>query len=339
MGTFAGYVDIVPSGFLSAGTTYSVTTTFNATISGKSYSLTAYNSFTTVGSAGTPSAGPGQSYIVTVTNVTQPSGLASLLSGNIPNLAISVITATVALNPTTAGADGSMLLYGGEAAGAAPTDINQAFALPFVAIYKGDQFMSFGSAELNVAGIAVPLQNFNLSGIASTSGITNGILYGVVHCTDTACSNLGTTVGGVVSQYIDGNGNMTVLGTFTGAPNAFSQSPAWIGGGDTVGTNLDEGATSTAVLEVTTTSSPLTTTTTLPFVILTQTDANKMLSIAALGQGGKTVTTTTPQVTVSYPLVEPGLAGTPYTTVSGQTYQAFFMFGLTPSYAPTFTTP
>ena len=198
--------------------------------------------------------------------------------------------------------------------------------------------MSFGSARLSVAGIGVPLQNFNLSGIATAGGITNGVLYGVVHCVDAACSNLGTTVGGVVSQYIDANGNMIVLGTFTGAPNIFA-GKAWIGGGDTANTNLVSGSgvsTTSALLEVTTTSSPLTNTTTLPYVILTQTNSNNMMSIAAVGQSTDSVPLTSP-ITFSYPLVAPGLAGTPFSTAVGQTYNAYFMFGLTNSKTVTFT--
>ncbi|MCL4469199.1 MAG: fibronectin type III domain-containing protein [Deltaproteobacteria bacterium] len=338
-GVFAGYVDIVPAGFLPPATTFSVTTSFTAAISGKNYLFTAYNTFTTVASAGTTSAGPGSSYVVTVMNVTQPSGLASILSGNIPTLAISIITGTVALNSTVAGADGSMILYGGAASGSAsPTDISSAFALPSSAIYVGDQFMSFGSATLSVAGIGVPLQNFNLSGIATAGGITNGVLYGVVHCIDSVCSNLGTTVGGVVSQYIDANGNMIVLGTFTGAPNTVPPV-AWIGGGDTADTNLVNGIgiTTTALLDVTTTSSPLTNTTTLPFVILTQTNSNNMMSMVAVGNGGLAVKTTAPQVTVNYPLVVPGLAQTPFSTAVGQAYKAYFMFGLTNSKTVSFT--
>ena len=337
-GVFAGYVDIVPEGFLPPATTFSVTTSFNATISGKPYSFTEYNTFTTVASAGTPSAGPGSSYIVTVTNVTQPSGLASILSGNIPTLALSVIAGTAASNPTAAGAQGSMILYGGEAANSSsPSDITNAFALPFGAIYTGDQFMSFGSAALNVAGIAVPLQNFNLSGIASASGIANGVLYGVVHCTDSTCSNLGATVGGVVSQYIDASGNMVVLGTFTGVPNTFP-GKSWIGTTDTATTNLVSGVgvTTSATLEVTTTNSPLLSTSTLPYVILTKTDSNNMMSIAAVGQSADAVPLNSP-ITFSYPLVAPGLAQTPFATVLGQPYDAYFMFGLTNSKTVSFT--
>ncbi len=333
-GTFAGYVDIVPSGFLPAAATFSVTTNFLAVQNGKIYSVTAYNAFTTVASAGAPSAEPGDSYVVTINNILQPSGLNYITAGTVPVLAIRVVTTTIASNPTASGADGSMLLYGGVAEGpSSPADISTAFALPFSAVYKGDEFMSFGSTVLSAAGISVPLQNFNLSGIANADGtISDGVLYGVVHCTDKACSNItDTTAAGIVSQYIDSNGNMAVLGTFTGVPDTFTTGD-WITSGDTANTDLlTAGAgVSQATLEVTTTTSPLTTTTSLPFVILTTTDANNMLGIAGVGQGAETITTTAPQVTINYPLVEPGLALSPFSTTSGQTYQAFFMFGLTP---------
>jgi hypothetical protein len=333
-GTFANYIDIVPAGFLPEGTKFSVTTNFLTVRNGTIYAATAYNAFTTVASAGVISAEPGDSSMVTINNIIQPSGLNYITVGTIPVLAISIITTTAASNPTAAGADGSMLLYGGEAfSPSSPTDMNTAFALPLTAAYKGDEFMSSGSLELNIAGTAIPLQSFNLSGIANTGGtVSSGVLYGVVHCTDSACSNItDTTAAGIVSQYIDNNGNMAVLGTFTGVPNTFTTLP-WIGSGDTVTTNLvtGGGAISTAVLEVTTTSSPLTTTVTLPFVILTTTDANNMLGISGGGQGAETITTTAPQVTINYPLFIPGLSLTPFSTTVDQTYQAFFMFGLTP---------
>lgn len=334
-GSFAGYVDIIPAGFLPAATTFSVTTSFKKT--GGTTTYTEYNAFTTVTSAGAPASGPGSSYIVTVNNVTQPAGLASLLSGNIPTLAISVVAGTAALNPTAAGAEGSMIMFGGEAASnVSPTDIlslaKGGFALPFAAQYTGDEFMSSGSAALTVASISIPLATFDLSGIANADGtISSGVLYGVVHCTDSACTNLGTTVGGVVSQYIDANGNMVVLGTFTGAPNTVP-SVAWIGSTDTANTNLSASGvtTSTALLEVTTTSSPLLSTATLPFVILTQTDANNMMSIVGVGQAPDSPPLTSP-ISFTYPLVEPGVSGTPFSTTVGQNYGAYFMFGLTNS--------
>ena len=334
MGTFAGYVDIVPEGFLPAATTFSVTTSFNASISGKTYSFTKYNSFTTVTSAGTPSAGPGSSYIITINNVLQPSSLASLLAGNIPPIAISVITGTGASNPSAAGADGSMILYGGEAtSSSSPTDIKSSgFTIPLAAIYKGNEFMSFGSATISVSGITVPLQTFNLSGIANADGsISDGVLLGVVHCTDAQCSNLGTTVGGVVSQYIDGNGNMTVLGTFTGSPNIVPYKD-WVSSADTASLTLTVG-TSTAVLNVTP-GTTIASTATLPFVILTQTDANNIMSISAYGQGAIQSGTSTP-VVINYPLTKPD--GTTFAPSAGQTFTAYTLFGLSLSPTTPFT--
>ena len=334
MGAFAGYLDIIPSGFLSAGTTYSVTTSFNATVNGNKYSFVAYNSFTTVTNAGTNCTGPGSSYIIMINNVLQPPSLASLLAGNMPPIAISVITATVASNPSAAGADGSMILYDGEAASSSsPTDIlSSGFTIPLAAIYKGNEFMSFGSATISVAGITVPLQTFNLSGIANADGsISDGVWLGVLHCTDAQCTNLGTTVGGVVSQYIDGNGNMTVLGTFTGSPNTVPYKD-WVSAADTASLTLTVG-TSTAVLNVTP-GTTIASTATLPFVILTQTDANNILSISAYGQGAKQSGTSSP-VVINYPLTKP--AGATFTPSAGQTFSAYTLFGLSLSPTTPFT--
>ncbi|MGC8579988.1 MAG: hypothetical protein ACP5MB_08025 [bacterium] len=334
MGTFAGYVDIVPEGFLPAGQTFSVTTSFNATVSGKQYSFTEYNTFTTVSSTGTPSAVPGSSYIVTITNVTQPSSLGSLLAGNIPPIAISVVTGTIASNPQAAGADGSMILYGGEArSNSSPTDIlSSGFTIPLAALYKGNEFMSFGSATISVSGITVPLQTFNLSGIANADGtISDGVLFGVVHCTDASCSNLGSTVGGVVSQYIDGNGNMTVLGTFTGAKNTVPYTN-WISSSDTASLTLTAG-TSTAVLTVNA-GTNLTNTSYLPFIILAQTDANNIISLAAYGQGNKTSGTSSP-VVIDYPMTTP--SGASFVPTAGVTYTAYTLFGLSLSPTTPFT--
>jgi len=333
MGTFAGYVNIIPSGFLSAGTTYSVTTSFNATVNGNKYLFVAYNSFTTVANAGTTSAGPGSSYIITINNVLQPPSLGSLLTGQIPPIAISVITGTVASNPSAAGADGSMILYGGQAASAtSPTDISSSssgFTIPpLAAIYKGNEFMSFGSATLPIAGITLTLQTFNLSGIANADGsISDGVLLAVVHCTDAQCTNLGTTVGPIVSNYIDGNGNMTVLGTFTGSPNTVPYTD-WVSATDTASLTLPVG-TSTAVLNVNP-GTTIASTATLPFVILTQTDANNIMSISAYGQGAIQSGTSTP-VVINYPLTTP--AGTTFTPSAGQTFTAYTLFGL--SLSPT----
>ena len=340
-GTFAGYADIAPEGFLPPATTFSVTTNFLTNRNGTIYAATAYNAFTTATLSGTFPVAAGHSYTVTVSNNIQPQGLALINAGTFPELAVSVLTTTAASNPTAAGADGSMILFGGQAfSSSSPADINPAaFALPLTAYYEGNEFMTYGSAVLTIAGMPLPLQNFSLRGTANADGtISNGVLYGVLHCVDAACSNItDTTVASAVSPYTDGNGNMAVLGTFTGAANTFSPV-TWIGGSDTANTNLVNGAgiTTTAVLEVTSTSSPLTTTATLPFVILTKTDTNNMTSIAAVGQSTDALPLTSP-ITFSYPLVEPGLSGVPFSTAIGQTYTTYFMFGLTNSMTLTFT--
>ena len=340
-GTFAGYLDIAPKGFLSPATTFSVTTNFLTNRNGTIYAATAYNAFTTVTPSGTFPVTAGESYTLTVNNSIQPQGLASITAGAFPELAVSVVTTTAASNPTAADADGSIILFGGQAfSSSSPADINPAaFALPLTAYYEGNEFMSSGSAVLSVAGMTLPLQNFSLRGTANADGtISNGVLYGVLHCIDAVCSNItDTTLASAVSPYTDGNGDMAVLGTFSGAANTFSPV-TWIGGGDTANTNLVNGVgiTTTAVLEVTSTSSPLTTTATLPFVILTKKDTNNMMSIAAVGQSTDALPLTSP-ITFSYPLVAPGLAQTPFSTAVGQAYNAYFMFGLTNSKTVTFT--
>lgn len=325
MGTFAGYVDIVPEGFLPAGQTFSVTTNFNAVISGKNYSFTEYNTFTTVSTTGTNAVEAGKSFIINITNVTQPSALGSLLAGNIPPIAIKVITSATA--STSASVEGSLVLYGGEAASnSSPTDItSNGFTIPLAAIYKGNEFMSFGSATISVSGITVPLQTFDLSGIGNQDGtISNGVLFGVVHCTDPSCTNLGSTVGGVVSQYIDGNGNMTVLGTFDGVPNTVPYKD-WITASDTATLTLST-SSPTATLNVAP-GANLINTTYLPFIILTQTDSNNIISITAFGQG--TTSTTSSSVTINYPLTTS--AGNAFTPTAGTTYTAYTLFGLSVS--------
>ncbi|MCL5277123.1 MAG: hypothetical protein M1517_05030 [Deltaproteobacteria bacterium] len=342
-GKFAGYVDIVPTGFLTAGTSYSVATQFKTTINNKVYPVTQYSSFTTVTSSGSPAA-PGGSFFINITGVSQPSTLASVLAGGIPNIAISIITETTAVSK--ADADGSMILYGGEANGnVPPTDIKPSgFTLPLVTQYRGEYFKSAGSVTFNVSHIPIPLQTFDLSGTFNAAGgIDNGTLYAVLHCTDTQCSNLGSTAGSIVAQYIDSNLNMAVLGTFTGTSNAVP-AESWIGVSDTTVTTLVNGAgpASTATLKVTTTTSgPLTTTSTLSFIMLTQTDSNNMLSIAADGQGSLSFTGTgaagSPYtVTIAYPLVTPD-TGVQFTTSTGTPYTAYYLFGLTPSLTTQFT--
>ena len=337
-GAFDGYVFITPNGFLPVGTTYSVTTSFNATINSTVYPVTEYSTFTTVSNAGSLSVVPGDSFLITVTNVSQPSSLSSLLSGNIPDLAISVVTGTTASNPAAAGADGSMILYGGQAANTvSPTDItSNGFGFASTAIYKGNELMSSGSVTLAVAGISIPLQTFDLSGIVSSGSITNGVLYAVVHCTDMYCTNLGTTVGGVISQFIDNNGNMVILGSFSAVSNSVP-AVTWIGGADTANSTLVNGmgnGVTTATLEVTTTTSPLLSTATLPFVILTQTDSNNMLSLVASGQGSPGLPQSSP-ITLTYPLTTP--SGTTFATTAGTTYTGYYLFGLTPAQVNSFT--
>ena len=331
-GAFDGYVFITPNGFLPVGTTYSVTTSFNATINSVVYPVTEYSTFTTISNADSLSVVPGDSFIITVTNVSQPPSLGTLLSGNIPDLAISVVTGTIASNPAAAGADGSMILYGGQAANTvSPTDITSyGFGFPSAAIYKGNELISSGSVTLSVSGISIPLQAFNLSGVVNSGSITNGMLYAVVHCTDMSCTNLGTTVGPIIAQYIDNNGNMVILGSFSAVPNTVP-AVTWIGGGDTAHTTLVNGMGSgvtTATLEVTTTTSPLLSTATLPYIILTQTDSNNMLSLVAGGQGSPALPQSSP-ITLTYPLTTP--SGTTYATTAGVGFTAYYMFGLTPA--------
>jgi len=227
-GAFAGYVDIVPDGFLTAGTTYSVTTQFTTVINKTTYPVTRYNTFTTVASAGTNSVIKGNSFFVVITGVSQPPVLASVLAGNIPNIAMSVVTETTSPgNPFNA--DGSMILYGGEAVGnGSSTDIKATgFTLPLVTMYKGKYFRSSGSITFDVSGIHIPLKLFNLSGTFSNGNIINGTLYAEVHCTDPQCSNLGPTAAPIVTNLVDSNGNIVLLGTFTATANAVP-SVKWI---------------------------------------------------------------------------------------------------------------
>ena len=341
-GTFAGYVDIAPSGFLPPATTFSVTTNFLTNQNGTIYAATAYNAFTTATPPGSFPVSTGDSYIMTVNGGIQPGVPAFTAADAFPVLAVSVLAVTASSNPAAAGADGSMILFGGQAFSmSSPADINPAaFTLSLTASYQGDEFMSSGSAVLPVAGMPLPLQDFSLRGTVNSDGtISNGVLYGVLHCIDAACSNISdTTVASAVSPYTDGNGNMALLGTFTGAANTFSP-PAWIGAGDTATTTLANGigaGISTATLEITTASSPLTATATLPFIILTTTDTNNMMSIAAVGQSADAVPLTSP-ILFDYPLFVPGLSGVPFSTAAGVNYTAYFMFGLTNSKTVSFT--
>lgn len=342
-GTFANSIDIIPSGFLPQATAFSITTNFLVVQNNTVYSVTAYNSFTTAAVTAAFPASAGDSYLLNINTLIQPPGLMSLIPGTLPEIAASILTATVSSNPSAAGADGSFLLYGGQAfSSSSPTDIDpSAFSLPVIASYQRNEFIASGAAAVSVSGFTITFQSLSLRGTLNTDGtVSGGVFYGLIHCTDAACSNItDTAIASAVSPYVDTNGNMAVIGTFTGTANIFSPV-AWIGAGDTATTTLANGigaGISTVTLDITSTSSSLTTTATLPYVILTQTDANNMLSLSAQGQGAVSITTTAPQVSIDYPLVEPGLSMTPFTTSAGQTYSAYFMFGLTNFTSITFT--
>ena len=335
-GSFDGFVFITPNGFLSAGTTYSVTTSFNAIINNATYAIINYSAFTTVSSAGTNTVSPGRSFILGITTISQPQGLGPLLSGNIPPLAITTITTTTSLSNPDAG---SMIFYGGQAVySSSPTDIYaNSFSMPLLASWDGSYAKASGSAVINVYGIIIPMQTFDLSGTLNAfGGIDNGTLYAVVHCTDASCSNLGSVAGPLIAQFIDVNGNMIILGTFIGIPNTVP-STAWLTGSDTTGTTLLNGigsGISTATLEITTTTSPLTTTATLPFLILATTDSNNMLSLAGWGPGGPALPQASP-VTLTYALTT--LTGTSFSTVAATAYTAYYLFGLEPVLSTQFT--
>ncbi len=331
--TFAGYVDIVPNTFLPAGSTYSVTTQFTTTVNNIVYPITEYNSFTTVSDAGTNTVGPGSSFIVSITSITQPPSLGGLLSLDyIPAIALNTLTITTKNGSLPGAGVGSMILYGGHANNTlSPTDINpDDFTIPLTAQWNGRYFTSSGSTIISKSGFTIPFQTFNLYGTFNSSGgIDNGLLYAVVHCTDAMCSNAGNTLGPIIAGLTDTNGDMVVLGIFTASANIIP-SGTWIGSGDTAHTTLVNGIGSgitTATLEVTTTSSPLITTKTLPFIILTQTDSDNMMSIVAYGEGGPALPQSSP-IVLTYPLIAP--SGTLFSTTAGTTFTSHYLFGLTP---------
>ena len=341
-GTFANSIDIIPSGFLPQATAFSITTNFLVVQNNTVYSVTAYNFFTTAAVSAAFPASAGDSYLLNINTLIQPPGLMSLIPGTLPEIAASILTATVSSNPSAAGADGSFLLYGGQAfSSSSPTDIDpSAFSLPVIASYQENEFIASGAAVVSVSGFTITFQSLSLRGTLNTDGtISDGIFYGLIHCADAACSNISdSTIALGLSSFADTNNNVVVLGSVSGIANTVT-SGNWITAGDTVQTNLTDGVgvTTSALVDITTSSSPLTDTATLPFLILTQTDANNMLSLSAQGQGAVSITTTAPQVSIDYPLVEPGLSMTPFTTSAGQTYTAYFMFGLTNVTADTFT--
>lgn len=339
---FANTIDIIPSGFLPQATPFSVTTNFLVIRNNTVYSVTSYNFFTTASITTPFPAVPGDGYLLTMNTLSQSQGLMPLITGTMPAVAISVLTATVSSNPTATGADGSVLLYGGRAfSDAAPSDIDPAgFAMPVAASYQGNEFIASGSAIIPVSGTTVPLVSFSLRGTLNTDGtLSGGVFYGLIHCADASCSNItDTTIAQDLSPFVNTNNDIVVLGTVNGVANPVT-SGNWITAGDTVQTNLADGVgagISTATLEITTTSSPLTTTATLPFIILAQTDANNMIHISAIGQSSDAVPLSSP-MTFDYPLIEPGLPGLPFSTAAGVTCTAYFMFGLTNFTTVTFT--
>ena len=335
-GTFAGYVDVIPNDFLAPNTIYTVTTDFNVIAGNTTYPFTYTTEFTTT-AAGTydPSSAVGKSFIITL-NAMQPPGLAPTLNGFLPSLslAVRVISATASISDPN---KGSMVVYGGQAvSNTPPTDIiTTPPTLAFVADTDGKYFTASGSGlSLSIPsyGIVVPFSTFELSGALGTSGnIENGEVYAVVHCTDSACTNLG---GGIVSNgvspYLDTNNDMIVIGTFISQKNPITTLLTWIGSTDTTGMTLTGGVgsyISTATLKVTTTTSPLLTTATLPFLILAQTDSNNILSISAVGVCTQTTPTTSP-VTKDYQLMT--TSGTVFSTTAGTALTGYYLFGLSP---------
>ncbi len=335
-------INIVPTGFLPTQTTFKVTTNFSYTLNNKTYSTTQYNTFTTVASAGIPGAGIGSSFIVLINNVTQPPGISVVLGGALNSLPIAMVVVDGTLpNPNTF--IGSMILYGGEAAQAvSPTDIKPSgFTIPLSATYDGSYFKSSGQVTITVSGFSIPLNPFALSGQITAGGsITGGTVYAVVKC-----NALGQAQS-LVSSFCDSQGNLTVVGTFTGSPNTLTAS--WISPTDTIGNmpgngSTGVGPTSTTALEITTIAgSPVTTIASyLPYAILAQTDPTTgYLEIAGTGNAvSRSVATPgvgISTVTQEFDLVDPA-TGSTFTTTSGTTYNAFYMFNLKTVSGTTFT--
>lgn len=281
--------------------------------------------------------GPGSSFTVSVTAISQPSSLAGVLQSVIPTIAVTIVTMTTETGFTDTG---SMVLYGGDAVSTSPTDIiPTGFSLALPTTWTSNYITATSSVVLSVSGISIPLQTFNISGSFDAQGnITNGTIWAVVHCVDSTCSNLNSTIASYVVPNLDANNNMNVYGTFNSALNKFSPV-AWIGSGDTANTTLANGIganISEATLEVTTTSSPLLTKSTLPYVILTTKDSNNLMNVVGQGVTISSGPFSNP-VTINYNLLIPGLSGQPFTTAAGTAYDAYFMFGLTNSKTVSFT--
>ncbi len=347
-GAFGGYINIVPTGFLAANAAYTVTTNFNAVMSNGSGKTpqTVVTTFTTgTMPTGIPTV---LSYIVKFGTVIEPPGLASTLQTLMESapLALEVLSGqTVSFAtgsfPNQTAPQMSMLLYGGVASntgtGVTATDISSTATLPFTALTVGNEVIASGSVTLalSLSGILIPipLQTVSISAVLNPDGtMSYGTFYGVVHCVDSSCSNLGATAGAAVGPYIDANNNMAVLVQISSTANEFKGLP-WITGSDTTGTTLinGAGAITTATLDVTTTGMLLTTPT-LPELLLTSTDSNNVIHLDADTLNAPWTGTTHSPVSITYYLLAPNAITTPpYTTVPNTPYAAYYMFGLTPA--------
>ncbi len=337
-------INIIPDSFLTANTSFSVTTSFSYTLSNKTYSTIQYNTFTTVPSAGSISSVPGSSFIVTINNISQPTGLGSLLGGGLSSIpiAVSVIAGT---SPDSNGI-GSMILYGGQSnSTSSPADIlPNSFTIPLGAIYEGSYFKASGAVTLTLTSpvtVGVPLNPFELSGqVDSTGAIQGGSVYGIASCSAPGLAQYYS----VISPYCDANGNLIIVGTITGIKNVPSKS--WIGSGDAVSTIPANGATSVGTISVitlginaTATSNVTQTSTYQPYAILTMTDPTTgYLKIAGTGitSAATSFSTGTDIFTGVFNLTDPQ-TGSIFMTQSGTTYNAYYMFNLEPVAGAKFT--
>ena len=337
-------INIIPDSFLTVNTSFAVTTSFKYTLNNTTYFTTQTNSFTTVSSTGNASAVPGSSFIVTINHLSQPNGtLGGTLNGVLSSLPIvvSVITGTT---PDSNGI-GSLILYGGQAASAnPPTDIVPgSFTLPIGAIYEGSYFKASGAVTLaltNPVTLSIPLNPFELSGqIDASTGSIVGTVYGVANC---AAPEL-AQVASVIQPFCDANNNLIVVGTFTSIVNSTTNN--WIGGSDAVSTIPANGATSVAAISAitlginaTATSTVTETSTYQPYAILAMTDPTTgYLKIAGTGitDAAASFNTGTHVFTGVFNLTDPE-TGLAFTTQSGTTYNAYYLFNLEPVTNTTF---
>jgi len=337
-------INIIPDSFLTANTTFSVTTSFSYTLNNKLYSTIQYNKFTTVSSAGNINAWPGSSFIVTINNLSQPPGLSSILGSGLSTIpiAVAVITATA----SDSNGIGSMILYGGMADNSSsPADVvPNSFTIPLGAIYEGSYFKASGAVTLSLTSpvsISVPLNPFELSGeIASDGSIQGGTVYGVVSCSAPGLAQYTS----VISPYCDTNGNLILVGTIVGIQNALKNN--WIGSGDVVSTTPANGATNvgtissiTLGINATATSNVTNTTAYQPFAILATTDTTTgYLKIAATGitSAATSFSPVTDIFKGVFDLTDPATSSI-FTTKAGTVYNAYYLFNLEPITATTFT--